>query len=94
MNNPLLSSSAAAASAISISTRFGIRRLTPSIHALGGIGAVAVPPLARRRIFETVDGTTRIYAMPFTTTSTMWQLSFPYGEDAARALVQIARVTC
>ena len=44
VNNPLLSSSAAAASAISISTRFGIRRLTPSIHALGGIGAVAVPP--------------------------------------------------
>ena len=51
-------------------------------------GAAAVPPLARRRIFETVDGTTRIYAMPFTTTSTMWQLSFPYGEDAARALVK------
>ena len=51
-------------------------------------GAAAVPPLARRRIFETVDGTTRIYAMPFTTTSTMWQLSFPYAEDAARALVK------
>ena len=51
-------------------------------------GAAAVPPLARRRIFETVDGTTRIYAMPFTTTSTMWQLSFPYGEDAARAARQ------
>jgi 2-polyprenyl-6-methoxyphenol hydroxylase-like FAD-dependent oxidoreductase len=45
-------------------------------------------PLAERRIFETVDGTTRIYAMPFTTASTMWQLSFPYAEDAARALVK------
>ena len=38
--------------------------------------------------FETVDGVTRIYAMPFTTTSTMWQLSFPYAEEAARVLVK------
>ena len=50
-------------------------------------GELAVP-LAERRIFETVDGTTRIYAMPFTTRSTMWQLSFPYAEEAARALVR------
>ncbi|CAE7767814.1 auaG, partial [Symbiodinium pilosum] len=42
--------------------------------------------LAHRRIFETVDGCTRIYAMPFTTSSTMWQLSFPMGEDAAKKL--------
>ena len=41
-------------------------------------------PLAERRIFETVDGTTRLYAMPFTTTSTMWQLSFPCSEETAR----------
>lgn len=43
-------------------------------------------PLADRRIFETVDGSTRIYAMPFTTTSTMWQLSFPYTEEDAKRL--------
>ena len=49
-------------------------------------GAAMATPLTQRRIFETVDGTTRIYAMPFTTTSTMWQLSFPYAEDGARAL--------
>ncbi len=30
-----------------------------------------------RRIFETVDGTTRIYTMPFTTASTMWQVAKP-----------------
>ena len=41
-------------------------------------------PLAKRRIFETVDGTTRIYAMPFTKNSTMWQLSFPCSEDTAK----------
>ncbi|GMH61520.1 hypothetical protein TrLO_g13383 [Triparma laevis f. longispina] len=48
--------------------------------------AILDVPLTKRRIFETVDGTTRIYAMPFTTTSTMWQLSFPYSEDAAKSL--------
>lgn len=50
----------------------------------------ATVPLTRRRIFETVDGTTRIYAMPFTTSSTMWQLSFPYAEEAARTLMKDA----
>jgi 2-polyprenyl-6-methoxyphenol hydroxylase-like FAD-dependent oxidoreductase len=40
--------------------------------------------LAKRRVFETVDGSARIYAMPFTTTSTMWQLSFPCSEKDAR----------
>ena len=44
--------------------------------------------LAKRRIFETVDGTTRIYAMPFTTSSTMWQLSFPCPEETARAYMK------
>ena len=42
--------------------------------------------LAKRRVFETVDGSTRIYAMPFTTNSTMWQLSFPMSEQRAKAL--------
>ena len=49
-------------------------------------------PLAERRIFETVDGSTRIYAMPFTTTSTMWQLSFPCSEDKARVYMKDAAV--
>ena len=45
-------------------------------------------PLADRRIFETVDGTTRIYAMPFTTSSTMWQLSFPCSEETAQTYMK------
>ena len=53
-----------------------------------GIMDGETPKLTERRIFETVDGTTRIYAMPFTTCSTMWQLSFPYPEDAVLALVK------
>ena len=42
--------------------------------------------LTDRRIFETVDGTTRLYAMPFTRESTMWQLSFPCGLEEAQKL--------
>ncbi|CAD7956004.1 unnamed protein product, partial [Amoebophrya sp. A120] len=49
------------------------------------LGIVHKPcKLAERRIFETMDGTTRIYAMPFTTSSTMWQLSFPSSEEDAK----------
>jgi 2-polyprenyl-6-methoxyphenol hydroxylase-like FAD-dependent oxidoreductase len=40
--------------------------------------------LAKERIFETVDGSARVYAMPFTPGSTMWQLSFPCGEEDAK----------
>ena len=48
------------------------------------LGICQEVPLTQRRIFETVDGTTRIYAMPFTRTSAMWQLSFPCAEETAR----------
>jgi len=51
-------------------------------------GEIEAFPLPQHRIFETVDGVTRIYAMPFTASITMWQLSFPYAEEAARSLVK------
>jgi len=54
----------------------------------GGTQSATAFPLTERRIFETVDGVTRIYAMPFTKSVTMWQLSFPYAEKAARKLVR------
>ena len=53
-----------------------------------GHGDAVAAPLAYRRIFETVDGSARIYAMPFTTDSTMWQLSFPLPEEEARRLAK------
>lgn len=43
-------------------------------------------------VFQTLDGNTRIYAMPFSPTTqvskgeTMWQLSFPITETAAKEL--------
>jgi salicylate hydroxylase len=49
--------------------------------------------LFRRRILQTVDGSTRIFVMPFTergeysdTDTVMWQLSFPLDEAEARRL--------
>jgi salicylate hydroxylase len=32
-------------------------------------------------VFQTADGTTRLYAMPFSETEYMWQLSFPVATD-------------
>ena len=37
-------------------------------------------------IFQTANGNERIYIMPFTSNSVMWQLSFPMPENEAKAL--------
>ncbi len=37
-------------------------------------------------VFQTANGNERIYIMPYTTDSVMWQLSFPMSEDEAMAL--------
>ena len=37
-------------------------------------------------VFQTANGNERIYMMPFTEDSVMWQLSFPMPEDEAKAL--------
>lgn len=37
-------------------------------------------------VFQTANGTERIYMMPYTSDSVMWQLSFPMPEDEAKAL--------
>lgn len=37
-------------------------------------------------VFQTANGNERIYMMPFTADSVMWQLSFPMQEDEAKAL--------
>ena len=39
-----------------------------------------------RTISETVDGSTRFYMMPFSSTQQMWQLSVPMAQEAAAAL--------
>jgi salicylate hydroxylase len=37
-------------------------------------------------VFQTADGTTRIYMMPYSEQEYMWQLSYPMDEQAANAL--------
>ncbi len=37
-------------------------------------------------VFQTVNGQERIYIMPFSANSVMWQLSFPMQEEDAKAL--------
>ena len=37
-------------------------------------------------VFQTANGHERIYIMPFTSDSVMWQLSFPLDEDAAKEI--------
>lgn len=37
-------------------------------------------------VFQTANGNERIYIMPYTADSVMWQLSFPMPEDEAKAL--------
>ena len=41
---------------------------------------------ASERVFQTLDGDTRLYVMPFEAGVAMWQLSFRLGEAEARAI--------
>ncbi|SHL75836.1 FAD-dependent oxidoreductase [Flavobacterium saccharophilum] len=44
------------------------------------------PLLDSATVFQTANGKERIYMMPYTSDSIMWQLSFPMSEEEARAL--------
>ena len=73
--------------------RKGLKLPNDRLKYVGLIVALGIVPdermevrLARERVFETVDGAARVYAMPFTRTSTMWQLSFPCCEAEAKRL--------
>jgi salicylate hydroxylase len=44
------------------------------------------PLLDSATVFQTANGNERIYMMPYTLDSVMWQLSFPMPEDEAKAL--------
>ena len=68
----------------------GVRRQMTPESGLNYLGCVVVlgickidHPLVHQRVFETVDGTTRLYSMPFTKDLSMWQLSFPLPEAEA-----------
>lgn len=54
-----------------------------SLDALKGLES---PLLDSVTVFQTVNGHERIYVMPFSLDSVMWQLSFPIPEEEAKAL--------
>ncbi len=53
------------------------------LSALNGLDS---PLLDSATVFQTANGNERIYMMPFTSNSVMWQLSFPMAEEDAKAL--------
>ena len=82
--------------------RSSVRRLligednTP-LRYLGCIVILGICPLSSLKgvnsslldsatVFQTANGNERIYIMPYTADSVMWQLSFPMTEDEAKAL--------
>ncbi|MFD0989663.1 FAD-dependent oxidoreductase [Mariniflexile jejuense] len=56
------------------------------ICPLKNIKSVDSDLLDSATVFQTANGNERIYMMPFTTNSIMWQLSFPMPEQDAKAL--------
>ncbi|MBA2368872.1 MAG: FAD-dependent monooxygenase [Candidatus Protochlamydia sp.] len=56
------------------------------ICSLEAIKGVESSLLDSATVFQTVNGYERIYMMPYTLDSIMWQLSFPMPEEEARAL--------
>ena len=56
------------------------------ICPLEGLEGIESPLLDSATVFQTANGNERIYVMPYTTDSVMWQLSFPMSEDEAKAL--------
>ena len=82
--------------------RSTVRRLligdeTSPLRYLGCIAILGICPLTAlddpnhslldsETVFQTANGQERIYIMPFTADSVMWQLSFPISENEAKAL--------
>lgn len=56
------------------------------ICPLSQLQEVDSPLLDSATVFQTANGNERIYIMPFTSDSVMWQLSFPLSEKEAKAL--------
>ncbi len=54
-----------------------------SLEALKGVESSL---LDSATVFQTVNGCERIYVMPYSVDSVMWQLSFPMSEEEAKAL--------
>jgi len=56
------------------------------ICPLANLSEIESPLLDSATVFQTANGHERIYMMPFSADSIMWQLSFPMTEEEAKAL--------
>ncbi len=56
------------------------------ICPLSSIEDISSPLLDSATVFQTANGNERIYVMPYTADSVMWQLSFPMSEEEAKEL--------
>lgn len=56
------------------------------ICPLVALNGLENPLLDSATVFQTVNGHDRMYMMPFTTDTVMWQFSFPMSEEDAKAL--------
>jgi len=69
---------------------------TSPLRYLGCLVVLGIVPLSNvvstsglldgATVFQTADGTTRIYAMPYSPDKYMWQLSFPLEEEEAKVI--------
>ncbi len=56
------------------------------ICPLSALANINSPLLNSTTVFQTANGNERIYMMPYTSDSIMWQLSFPMSEEEAKIL--------
>ncbi|TGD59293.1 FAD-dependent oxidoreductase [Flavobacterium humi] len=56
------------------------------ICPLNALEGLTSPLLDAATVFQTANGNDRIYIMPYTSDSVMWQLSFPMPEEEAKTL--------
>lgn len=56
------------------------------ICSLASLSELKSDLLDGKTVFQTANGTERIYVMPYNETSVMWQLSFPIAENIAKNL--------
>lgn len=56
------------------------------ICSLKSLENINSPLLDSATVFQTANGNERIYMMPYTSESVMWQLSFPMSEEEAKTL--------
>lgn len=64
----------------------GISPLSSSLLSSSGSTAMYTPAQAWLGQRQWLDGSTRVFTMPFDATKTMWQLSFPMDEGSAMEL--------